>query len=90
MHTSLVWHRDAASYLDGYEGRSSYVLICIFLFNVGHDGDMLLPTYIVAYGDMHCDVAYVSLIYNMCAFYIYWLYSMGIWILVDTIAMKVI
>ena len=30
MHTSLVWHRDAASYLDGYEGRSSYALICIF------------------------------------------------------------
>jgi len=61
-----------------------------FGFNVGHDGDMLLPTYIVAYGDTHCDVAYESLIYNMCAFYIYLLYSMGIWILVDTIAMKVI
>ena len=30
MHTSLVWHRDAASFLDGYKGRSSYSLICIF------------------------------------------------------------
>ena len=29
MHTSLVWHRDAASYLDGYEGRRSCAFICI-------------------------------------------------------------
>ena len=29
MHTSLVWHRDAASYFVGYEGRSSSASICI-------------------------------------------------------------
>jgi len=51
MHTSLVWHKDVASHLDGYEGRSSYALICIFLWlNVGCDGDMLLQMYIVPLG----------------------------------------
>ena len=51
MHTSLVWHRDAASYLDEYEGRSSCALICIFLWlNDGCDGDMSLQTYIVPLG----------------------------------------
>jgi len=29
MHTSLVWHRDAAWYFVGYEGRSSSASICI-------------------------------------------------------------
>ena len=43
MHTSLVWHGDAASYLDGYEGRSSFALICMFFgLNVGCDGDILV------------------------------------------------
>jgi len=52
-----------------------------FWFNVGRDGDMLLLTYIVAYE---------SLIYQTCAFYIHLLYCMDIWILVDMVATKII
>ena len=37
VHTSLVWHRDAASYLDGYEGRSSYAFICFTVWFWGLD-----------------------------------------------------
>ena len=42
------------------------------------------------YGDTHCDVAYESWIYYMCAFYMHLLYCMEIWILVDMVATKII
>jgi len=37
MHTSLVWHRDAVSYLNGYEGRSSCAYTCFFVWFWGLD-----------------------------------------------------
>ena len=44
MHILLVWHRDADSYLDGYEVKISFALICMFfgLNIVGCDGGMLV------------------------------------------------
>ena len=41
-------------------------------------------------GDTHCNVAYESWIYHMCAYYIHLLYCMDIWILVDMVATKII
>jgi len=40
MHiSSLVWHYNATSYLDGYEGMRAYVLICsLGWLNIGCDG----------------------------------------------------
>ena len=61
-----------------------------FWLNVGYDGDIVSHTYTVAYDDTHCDVAYESWIYHMCASYIHLLYGLDVLILVDMVAMKII
>ena len=61
MHTSLVWHRDASSYLDEYEGRTSCELICTFIGLMLDVMEICCYTHILwPYGDTHCDVAYES------------------------------
>ena len=49
MHiSSLVWHYNRTSYLDGYEGRRAYILICsLGWLNIGCDGVRMSYGYIM-------------------------------------------
>jgi len=88
MHTSLVWHRDAASYLDGYEGRSN---VHIHAFLYGFEGWMwwnILRYIMNGYASL-CAMAYQTLdiLYVVMPHFALWLirlwiyYMWAVWII---------
>ena len=63
MHiSSLVWHYNRTSYLDGYEGRRAYVLRCsLGWLNIGCDGVRIMGCHmdiLCFYANMHFEMAY--------------------------------
>jgi len=70
VHTSLIWHRDTASYLDGYEGRSSCAFICFSVWFWGLD----VMKYITIYYEWLCLTLHYGLSdlgYTICGLYGY-------------------